>query len=258
TFVSAAAQINTAAVSHSDQFDPSAGNNTASVTETPQRADLQVSKSVSNPTPNVGQNITYTISLTDNGPDPATNVTVQDALPAGVSFVSATPSQGSYSSATNVWTVGTVNPGAPQTLIIVVLVTAANPQANTAAVSHSDQFDPNPANNSDTAATNPHQADPALAKMGSNARPNVGDTVTFTVTLTDNGPANATGVQVTDLLPAGLTLVSASPSQGTYTAATGLWDVGSLAKGAQTTLTLTATVVSSAARTNTASVSRSD
>ena len=50
----------------------------------------------------------------------------------------------------------------------------------------------------------------------SNPTPNVGDTITFTVTLTNNGPNAATSVQVTDLLPAGLTFVSATPSQGTY------------------------------------------
>jgi uncharacterized repeat protein (TIGR01451 family) len=41
-----------------------------------------------------GQNLTYTLSVTNNGPMPATGVTVTDPLPAGVSLVSATPSQG--------------------------------------------------------------------------------------------------------------------------------------------------------------------
>src|SRR5262249_27226281 len=152
------AQTNTASISHSDQFDPNVGDNTASATETSQQADLQVSKTVSNPTPNVGDTITYTITLTDNGPDPATNVTVQDTLPAGVAFVSATPA-GSYDSNTGVWTVATVTPGAPQTLTITATVQSPNPGANTASVSHSDQFDLNLANNSSTASTNPQEAD---------------------------------------------------------------------------------------------------
>src|SRR5262249_31032596 len=74
----------------------------------------------------------------------------------------------------------------------------------------------------------------------SNARPNVGDTITFTVTLTNAGPNGASNVEVTDLLPTGLTLVSATPSQGTYIS--GVWAVGSVARLGQAKLTLTATV----------------
>ncbi len=216
-----------------------------------------MSKTVSNPTPNVGDTITYTITVSNNGPDPASNVTVQDLLPTGVAFVSATPA-GSYDSLSGVWTVGTVNPGVPQTLVITATVLAPNPGANTASISHADQFDPDTANNSDTASVNPLQADLALTKTVSNPTPNVGDTVTFTVTLTDNGPANATGVHVNDLLPAGLTLVGSNPSQGSYDGVTGLWTVGGVANGAQATLMLQATVDSPAARTNTATISAAD
>ena len=59
-------------------------------------------------------------------------------------------------------------------------------------------------------------ADLSVTKTVSDATPNVGDQITFTVTLSNQGPDAATGVEVTDLLPAGLTFVSATPSQGTY------------------------------------------
>src|SRR5262249_47859177 len=160
--------------------------------------------------------------------------------------------------ATGIWTVGTVASGATQTLIITANVISPNPAANTAAISHSDQFDPNPNNNGDTAHVDPQQADLSLSKTVNDARPNVGDTVTFTVTLTGNGPSNATGVQVTDVLPAGLSLVLATPSQGTYDSTTGLWTVGNLANGQQVTLILQAQVVGPAVKTNTATISHSD
>ena len=67
-----------------DQFDPDPADNTAAATETPQQADLAVTKTVNNPAPNVGDTVTFTITVTNLGPDTATNVTLHDILPAGV------------------------------------------------------------------------------------------------------------------------------------------------------------------------------
>src|SRR5581483_8858769 len=154
---------------------------------------------------------------------------------------------GSYDPATRSWTVGTVPNGATETLTIVAVVVSPDPVSNTASISHSDQFDPDPANNSDTASVNPQQADLQLGKTVSDPAPNVGGTVAFTVTLTNNGFATATNVAVQDLLPAGLALVSATPSQGSYNSTTGAWAVGTVTTAAPLTLTLVVTVDSPAA-----------
>ena len=77
----------------------------------------------------------------------------------------------------------------------------------------------------------------------------------FTLTVTNNGPAAATGVQVTDLLPSGYTFVSSTPGQGTYTAGTGVWAVGSLAASgpsATAALQITAKVLATGNYANTA------
>lgn len=100
----------------------------------------------------------------------------------------------------------------------------------------------------------PLESDLELAKTVDNAAPNQGDQVTFTLTLTNNGPDTANGVEVTDALPAGLTFDSANPSQGTYNDATGIWDVGALANGASATLEITVTVDTGAAVENIAEV----
>ena len=72
--------------------------------------------------------------------------------------------------------------------------------------------------------------------------PDEGDTVIFQITVTNDGPDAATGVSLTDSLPAGLTFVADTVTQGTYDAATGLFDIGTLASGATATLTLEGTV----------------
>lgn len=74
--------------------------------------------------------------------------------------------------------------------------------------------------------------------------PVAGDTVTFTISVTNNGAADATGVSLTDLLPAGLsaTAINGTVSAGSYDAGTGLWSIGTLPDGATATLTIEGTV----------------
>jgi uncharacterized repeat protein (TIGR01451 family) len=254
TVVSPDAQTNTVTVRHADQFDPDPCNNSDSVTLTPRQADLAVTKTVSNPTPNVGDTVTFTVTLANLGPDVADSVSVQDSLPAGLTLLSATPSQGSYQPSNGKWNVGTVNLSTPQTLILTARVVSEFLQTNTATITHSNEFDPDPANNSADATVTPQQSDLKVTKTVSNPTPNVGDQITYTLTLTNAGPDAATGVQLTDLLPAGLTFVSANPSQGTYTSGTGVWDVGTVPVGTPLTLALVATVVSPEKETNTAKV----
>src|SRR5262249_15230952 len=147
-----------------------------------------LTKAVSNATPNVGDTVTFTLTLSNAGPDAATNVQVADLLPAGLTFVSATPSQGTYDSATGVWAVGTVTTTTPETLLLQATVPSPAGRTNPATISHADQFDPDAGNNQASAAETPQQADLQLTKIVSNPTPNVGDTVTFTVTLANRGP----------------------------------------------------------------------
>jgi uncharacterized repeat protein (TIGR01451 family) len=111
-------------------------------TDAPQQADLMLGMTVDNASPNVGDVITFTIAVTNNGPDPATNLTVQDYLPTGLTFLTTTSSQGTFATAGGIWSVGTVSPGMPPTLLIEATVASPSPQINPAAITHSDQFDP--------------------------------------------------------------------------------------------------------------------
>jgi uncharacterized repeat protein (TIGR01451 family) len=258
TVVSPNTETNTATISHADQGDPNGANNSGSVTITPQQADLAVSKTVSNATPNVGDTVTFTVTVSDVGPNAATSVRVADPLPAGLMFVSATPSAGSYDNTAGAWTLGTVTASTPQTLQIAAKVVSPNLQTNTAAISHVDQFDPNTANNSASAAVTPQRADLTVSKTVSNTTPNVGDTITYTVGVGDIGPNDATNVAISDVLPAGLSFVSASPSQGAYSSGTGIWSVGTVGSLSSATLQIQATVTSASAVINEAAVSHVD
>ena len=92
--------------------------------DTRQLVDLAITKTVDNPTPIAGETITYTVTITNNGPDDATGVQVIDQLPVGITYASDTTSQGSYDSVTGIWMVGTVVNAASATLTIVTSVDA--------------------------------------------------------------------------------------------------------------------------------------
>ena len=93
-------------------------------------------------------------------------------------------------------------------------------------------------------------ADLSLTKTVSNANPAAGASIAYTITVTNaaGSPTTATGVVVTDLLPAGTSYVSHS-GPGAYNPATGVWTVGTLTAGQGSTLTITATVTAMASAT---------
>jgi len=233
-----------------------------SVTLTPNIADLRVSKTVNDATPDKNENVTFTVTVTNDGPNSATNVAVLDSLPAGLTFVSSTPSQGSYVNGTGIWTVGTLTNGGSATLQIVATVVTSGAKTNTAQVSSSDQFDPDSTPNNSigteddqaSAIVTPNVIDLSITKTVNDSTPFLNDNIIFTIALANAGPTTATGVTVADQLPAGLTFVSSTPSQGTYDNTTGIWTVGTLNSGSSVNLQVTATVSSTVVSTNTAQV----
>jgi gliding motility-associated-like protein/uncharacterized repeat protein (TIGR01451 family) len=87
-----------------------------------------------------------------------------------------------------------------------------------------------------------------------NTTPLIGRKVVFTVVATNNGPGNATGVTVSDLLESGYTYDSSTATTGTYNPTTGTWTIGNLADGATPTITITATVNPAGSYSSTATV----
>ena len=117
----------------------------------PAAADIAVTKTVSNATPSVGANVTFTVTAHNGGPNPTTSLQVTDLVPAGLTFVSATQTQGTYAAGSGIWDVGVLPVGATATLSIVVTVTGTSPVTNVASRSSSSPIDPNSANDSASA-----------------------------------------------------------------------------------------------------------
>ncbi len=253
---------NTAVIS-GKEHDPDPSNNTSSVVETPLYADLIVDKQVSAPTPNVGDIITYTISVTNNGTDDATDVILTDTLHtlSGLSITGTpAPTVGTFDKTTGKWNIGTIPNGKTVTLSIqakVLTPTTGNPvaQTNTATVT-AKQYDPDPSNNTDSATETPKYADLKVTKTVDQPAPNVAQNVTFTIGVVNLGKDSATDVFIDDVLPTGLSFVSTSDPLA-YNDSTGVWTVGTVDVGLTNTktLTITANVTQSGTFTNDAEVS---
>jgi uncharacterized repeat protein (TIGR01451 family) len=233
----------------------SAPSNTVVQASTPTTADLSIAQSASTPTPIVGANFQFVITLSNLGRLNASTATVSDLLPQGLLLVGSSASQGSYNSATGVWTVGAVANGGSAQLVLTANATTTGTFSNTAAITASTPNDPNAANNVASVAISPLEAaNLSIVTRVNNTTPLVGSNVVFTTTVTNNGPGSATAAQVADLFPSGFSIVSAQPSVGSYNAATGVWSIGTLANGAASTLVVTATVLATGTYSDTATV----
>ena len=188
----------------------------------------------------------------NNGAALATNVSLTDLLPAGLTATAnnGVASQGSYDAATGVWTIGTLANGGSATLTLEGTLDAGqggNTIVNITTAASGDQPDPNTFGDDLTEAVGANDlANLVTVKTlaSGDSTPLEGDTVTFQIVVDNNGAALATNVSLTDLLPAGLTATANNgvASQGSYDAVTGVWTVGTIANGGNATLTLEGTV----------------
>jgi uncharacterized repeat protein (TIGR01451 family) len=209
----------------SSTSDPDPQNNTAQVkttviSPTSLEADLLIGVD-SNPNPvEAGQSITYTLAITNSGPSDAAGVIVTNTLPAQVSFLSSSPGSPvcTHSGSSVACHLGQLNALASQKVIIVAVVDgqASGAITNIARVS-STSSDPDQQNNSaqvTTTVINPTSPQADLL-IGVDSTPNpveAGQPITFTLSITNNGPSDAAGVLITNTLPAQVSFLSSSPA----------------------------------------------
>ncbi len=214
--VSAPAQAstltNTVSVASTTPDPNNANNSSSAVTTVGASANLSVTKT-GPASVNASGSVTYSLVVANAGPSDATNLTVTDTLPAGVTFVSAAGGGWGCTNAGNTsvtCTRAALATGATAPAItIVVTAPAQGATLNNSATVTASTSDPNPGNNTDSATTTVTPlADLSLVKGGP-ASVTAGGSVTYSLVVANAGPSDAASLSVSDTLPAGVTFVSA-------------------------------------------------
>ena len=224
-------------------------------------ADLALSNtSAPNPATQGGQ-FDYTLTVTNAGPAPTTDVSLSDQLPGGVRLVQANASQGVCSVAQQYvrCALDTLDGGRTATVTITVNAVQSGTIYNTASVM-GREYDPYEGNNSSTSTTDVRsgQSGADLSVGNSVDRPTAtaGDNLTYTITVTNAGPAVGIGSHLTDQFSEGVQFVSASPSQGSCAPSSTdvVCELGDLISGGTATVTVVLRAANSGTAVNTAYV----
>ena len=210
-------------------------------------ADVQLS-GTSTPNPATqGNHFDYTLTVTNAGPAPTTDVSLDDQLPSGIRLVQSSATQGVCSAYQQYvrCALGTLDGGRAATVTITVNAVQSGSVYNTASVM-GREYDPDQGNNTATVVTDVQPggtwaADLSVANAVDHASANPGDTVTYTVTAANAGPAVAVGTHLDHQLPDGADFLSATPSQGSCSPSNNdiVCELGDLASGATATVTVT-------------------
>ena len=190
----------------------------------------------------------YSVSVTNSGDTTATNVTLTDDLPEGLTFVSSTPEAASASGSTVTWSLGDIPPGESVAVTMVLSANNVGEQLNTATAVSVEGI-----SGQDTSLTSVIPGSLQLAKSAP-AETVSGDDVTYEITVTNDGAGALTNIVLSDTLPLGLTYVSSSPEASVGADGTVSWLIESLDSEATAMVSLVATTGDPGEVVNTASV----
>ena len=183
------------------------GNKTTGVNVTV--PEINPDKTVDNEIPNFGDNVTYTVTVTNDGIGDANNVVITDVLDKGLKFLNAT---GNFTydekTGTITWTVDLAK-GETKTFNVNVTVLGYGVLPNTVTVGNK------------TAVRNITVPEIITVKEVNSSDIHIGDEITYTITVSNSGKINATNVVIRDILPEGLKFINAS-NGGVYDPVTGI------------------------------------
>jgi uncharacterized repeat protein (TIGR01451 family) len=205
------------------------------------KIDLSITKVDSDDPLEPGDSLSYTLTARNHGPSDATGVIVSDILPEGVTFVSATPVETRTMDGKVIFEVGNLASGQTRTFTVNVRVNDDffGTLLNEAWV-EGNETETRTDNNHDEEETEVLEPviDLQIVKVDSDDPVKSGDSFSYTLTARNNGPFDATGVEVSDILPERVTFLSATPVETRIMGDKVIFEVGDLAVGQSRTFTI--------------------
>ncbi len=208
-------------------------------------ADISLTQYASDYQPNYLKTVTLSIVVTNNGPDTAQNVIVQDNFNQNFLKYISDDSNGAYNYQTGIWNVGNLDNGTSTTLNIVEQIIASDTTIyNSAYYLSSSSVDYNSTNDqADINLTVPPFADISIYEIPSTHHPHYMRTINLKLILRNNGPDAVTNVTVHCLLNPKLFMYVSDDGYGSYNCTTGVWTIGTLISGSEMVLNIRAKVM---------------
>jgi uncharacterized repeat protein (TIGR01451 family) len=207
---------------------------------------MTITKSADVSTADPDDKITYTLDYENSGSGEATNVYINDTIPADTTFVSANPMYTSVSGSTYTWFFASVAAKSSDSIELVVKVKVGTDDGtllrNMVTLDYSDaNGNPYPQETDyvDVLVTAPVFT---FYKTADVTKADPGDWINYTIYYKNTGSGNATNVVITDTIPADTTLKSTDPAYDSSSGDTYTWNIGTVAAGKEGKITVTVTV----------------
>ncbi|HSQ92697.1 MAG TPA: DUF11 domain-containing protein, partial [Methanoregula sp.] len=222
-------------------------------------ANLSVWKIVSSPGPyEQGQPVSWTVTVMNNGPATATNISLSESISGftGLESMNGVADQGTYDNSTRIWTIGSLDNATSARLTVTTVFDTEGTQTNAVDLLGLDQTN-NGDNHAEAAVViageSEDEASLSLWKIVSSTGPyEQGQPVSWTVTVLNNGPANATNVTLYENSTGctGLESMSGVADLGTYDNSTRIWTISSLDNATSAHLMVTTVLDAEGTQTN--------
>ena len=227
--------------------------------------DLQITKIVDNENGLVGEQVTFTITVTNLDDRIVRGIKIRDLLEPEFEYVSHDADSGTYDPVTGDWDIFIIDNVQNTSLDITVNVLEGGASySNTATYIESAPRDDNPSNNTATVTLvieRPEGIDLEINKTVISANPLVGDEVTFTIIVTNksaSGEDIISNIEITDVLDQlNFTNPSFQADNGEYDLERGIWFIPSLMRNQEARLEITVNVPNEGTFVNTATITRS-